>query len=412
MTSRPSGPSRGKAPAPPSNYPTDPYVELPESDDEVSALDLKSQIMSVQNAQVKQAITAEASQNKINSLEASMQQILDLLKNNVTPTTDTASPNPLSEATNPRASPVLPNQPDEHFNYKPTVKDPLRFSNRDGQIQYHSWKQLIRDKFARDRRQFNTPHDYMSYIFGRTEGDAQEHLYPRYTEDEENEDPYTSYQEMFETLDAIYKDAHQVTDSRTAYRELRMGKDQPFQDFKTKFIQLANKGRIPSSDRFDDMYEKMTTSLQGQLLNQLHTLGGDFNELCKVVTGIDSKLKRLNARRNQERDARVIKTPPAPTRIRLSPTPVQPTATPTCAPGPAVKPTGTGFTLLQRPAAGPPPRTASESRPLICFNCQKPGHFASDCPEPKRAGIKDIEEDNVAEFEEEIGEDDQGNDYA
>ena len=271
---------------------------------------------------------------------------------------------------------------------------------------------MIRDKFIKDQCQFNTPRDYMSYIFGRTEGDAQEHLYPRYTEDEENEDPYTSYQEMFETLDAVYKNAHQVQDSRHAYRELKMGSSQSFQDFKTKFIQVANEGRIPSSDRFDDMYEKMTTPLQGQLLNQLHTLNGDFNELCKVVTGIDSKLRRLNARRNQEREARVSKAPTAPTRTRSSPMPIPRKATPAYAPGLAVKPTGTGFSLLQRPTTGPTALTASESRPLTCFNCQKPGHFASDCPEPKRVGIKDIEEDDAADFEVEIDAADQGNDDA
>jgi Zinc knuckle len=420
MTSRSSGPSRGKGPAPPTNPPTDPYVELPESDEESLTLDFKSQIMALQNAQVKQALAAEASQNKIGSLETSMQQILDLLKNNMTPTsqtpaqqtTNTESPDPLLEPTNPRASPALSGQSNEYFNYKPKVKDPLRFSNKDGPIQYHSWKQLIRDKFIKDQRQFNTPRDYMSYIFGRTEGDAQEHLYPRYTEDEENEDPYTSYQEMFETLDAIYKNAHQAQDSRHAYRELKMGSSQSFQDFKTKFIQLANEGRIPSSDRFDDMYEKMTTSLQGQLLNQLHTLDGDFNELCKVVTGIDSKLRRLNTRRNQEREARTVKALPAPTRTRPSLTPVQPKATPVYAPRPIIKPTGTGVSLLQRPITGPAPPTASESRPLTCFNCQRPGHFASDCPEPKRVGLKDIEEEDVAEFEQDIDEDDQGNDNA
>ena len=56
----------------------------------------------------------------------------------------------------------------------------------------------------------------------------------------------------------------------------------------------------------------MTTPLQGQLLNQLHTLNGDFNKLYKVVTGIDSKLRRLSACRNQEREARIIKAPSAP----------------------------------------------------------------------------------------------------
>ena len=115
MASRSSGPSRGKGPAPPSNHPTDPYVELPESDDEGSTPDFRSQITVLQNAQVKQAMAAEASHTKISSLETSMQQILDLLRNNVTqatPTpmhqpTNTEYPDPLAEPTNSRVSLVL-----------------------------------------------------------------------------------------------------------------------------------------------------------------------------------------------------------------------------------------------------------------------------------------------------------------
>jgi hypothetical protein len=36
----------------------------------------------------------------------------------------------------------------------------------------------------------------------------------------------------------------------------------------------------------------------------------------------------------------------------------------------------------------------------------------ADCPEPKRADVKDIEEDDVLEFEEEIRQDDQGKEDA
>jgi hypothetical protein len=30
---------------------------------------------------------------------------------------------------------------------------------------------------------------------------------------------------------------------------------------------------------------------------------------------------------------------------------------------------------------------------VICYNCKKPGHFSYDCPELRRADLKEIEED-------------------
>jgi hypothetical protein len=30
---------------------------------------------------------------------------------------------------------------------------------------------------------------------------------------------------------------------------------------------------------------------------------------------------------------------------------------------------------------------------VTCYNCKKPGHFSCDCPEPRRADLKEIEED-------------------
>ena len=72
---------------------------------------------------------------------------------------------------------------------------------------------------------------------------------------------------MLRALDAIYKDPFHVRNSRNVYKDLRMGPNMSFQDFKTRFIQLANGGRILSADRFNDLYDKMTTALQGQILN-------------------------------------------------------------------------------------------------------------------------------------------------
>jgi hypothetical protein len=33
------------------------------------------------------------------------------------------------------------------------------------------------------------------------------------------------------------------------------------------------------------------------------------------------------------------------------------------------------------------------SSSVTCYNCKKPGHFSHNCPEPRRADLKEIEED-------------------
>jgi hypothetical protein len=34
---------------------------------------------------------------------------------------------------------------------------------------------------------------------------------------------------------------------------------------------------------------------------------------------------------------------------------------------------------------------------VTCYNYKKPGHFSCDCPKPKRADLKEIEEDKDKE---------------
>jgi hypothetical protein len=282
-------------------------------------------------------------------------------------------------------------------NYKPKTKDPARFENNQGTIKYTAWKEQILDKFEIDREQFLTERAFMSYIFNRTEGEANDHLFPRYTRDADNANPFTTYREMLATLDSIYKNPFLVRDSRNQYKDLKMGIGQSFHDFRTRFIHLANTGRIPSADWFDDMYDKMTTTLQGQILNQRHLLDEDFDKLCTVAIGIDAELKRLNARRTKERDARLSQAN-------------KPTPAPTPRPPFVAKPTSAGFSLLQRPAnpatvPTPALATAADIGITKCYNCQELGHLSRDCPKPRRAlAIKDIEEE-VADCEVESEED-------
>jgi len=44
------------------------------------------------------------------------------------------------------------------------------------------------------------------------------------------------------------------------------------------------------------------------------------------------------------------------------------------------------FQVTQRPARSrfPPPKESPQARTDICYNCNKPGHFAAQCAEPYR----------------------------
>jgi hypothetical protein len=68
----------------------------------------------------------------------------------------------------------------------------------------------------------------MSYVFNCTKGEANDYLYPRYTRDKENTDPFTSHLQILCTLDAIYKDPFYVYNSCNAYKDLRIGLNMSF----------------------------------------------------------------------------------------------------------------------------------------------------------------------------------------
>jgi len=66
---------------------------------------------------------------------------------------------------------------------------------------------------------------------------------------------------MFATLDLAYKNPHLVRDSQSIYKDLCIECTKGFQAFKTRFLRLANTGKIPQVDRFNDMYDKLPTSI-------------------------------------------------------------------------------------------------------------------------------------------------------
>jgi hypothetical protein len=321
------------------------YIDAPSSVDDnqagPSSIDMQANLVALQNAQVNQTLKVDQVQKQMSALKLGMQQILAALNK------PTSQPHfqTLQDAqieSDIRASPAPSSQSQADHYYRPKSKDPEKFNNNKGDIPC-----LEVDKFKEDQPQFPTERLYMRYLFGRTTGDANKHPYPRYTSEESNQNPYTSYQETFATLDAAFKNYHQVRDAQNEYRDLKINTHQSFHNFHTQFVHLANEGRIPKSDHFHDLYDKLTTSLQRQVVHQLHTMDEDFNTLCTIVAGIDVELKRISSRTTREKEAALGQGPSSQARLPSAPASAPGARMlPTSATA-ITGPTGAGFSLLQ-----------------------------------------------------------------
>lgn len=63
---------------------------------------------------------------------------------------------------------------------------------------------------------------------------------------------------------------------------------QSFLEFKSRFILLANTGNIPERDRFSDMCDKVTLTIQRQQLCNSCGTNEDFETLCRTIATIEA----------------------------------------------------------------------------------------------------------------------------
>ena len=210
----------------------------------------------------------------------------------------------------------------------------------------------------------------MTYVFGRTGGNAQKHLSPRYNEG--SEDLFLSDVEMIDHLAAIYEDPYKVQNARLDYKSLMMKPSESFADFHTRFLHLAGEAKIPKDDLRPDLFDKLTMELQRTVLPVYSTLT-TAKSLADECLSLDQGLRRLKARSDRVK-ARTTSTPST----------APPTKTPTTyAPrNSSATPAGTSSREATpdriRPSY-PDPATQALSDQGACFTCGKKGHIARDC---------------------------------
>jgi hypothetical protein len=158
---------------------------------------------------------------------------------------------------------------------------------------FDNWKLQLRDKLEVNADHFPTIRVRMAYVFGRTGGDAQTHLRPRYAE--ESAHAFESDDEMVAHLASIYEDPYKVQNARLDYRSLMMKPSESFTDFQTRFLHLAGQARISADDLVPDLFDKLTLDLQRAVLPTYPNLR-TLKELMQQCQALDQGLRRIKAR--------------------------------------------------------------------------------------------------------------------
>jgi len=240
---------------------------------------------------------------------------------------------------------------------------------------FESWKIQIQAKLRANTDHYPTDEDKMEYVFSRTLGDAQRHLLPRF--DEDSPMRFISFHEMLQHLASIYVNPNKVRDAQYAYRQLRMEREQIFAAFQTKFLHLAGEGQTPRASYRLDLFDKLPTHLQRMLLPVLDDLE-TYEQLATRCLTLDTGLRRIDEANSKKRSTRTegtsatfATTIPATTRYATSSPFSRTSATPDRA----------------------SPFVATPEPTVTCYNCQKRGHYAPSCPEPKKTDLNAVEEE-------------------
>lgn len=245
---------------------------------------------------------------------------------------------------------------------------------------FENWVIQVVGKLEVNSDHYPSAHAQMLYVFGRTSGDAQKHLQARYRVGAINR--FQTAQGMIDHLASIYTNPNREREAKYLYNRLQMKSSESFVEFQTKFLHLAGEGNIATGNLRDDLYDKLTVRLQIAIAPVLPDLDS-YLILSRRCISLDAELNRIDQRNNRVLHAREKNALSSEIKIKAGKsTGIIPTASTMSSP------------LIQ---THPEKSRRSESvdpAKINCFNCGEKGHYANDCPKPKKLlEVKDIEEE-------------------
>jgi hypothetical protein len=259
------------------------------------------------------------------------------------------------------------------------ISDPEKLSDRRG-TPFKRWEMQVLGKLRINHDHYDDEEARMYFVFSCTTGEANDYLYPRYQYS--SNDRFASHLDMLSYLNSIYTDADRPVQARKEYHELHMLPKQAFTSFRARFQLLADEANIPTGDRLNDMFLRLTPELRVAMEIPMygHPQDGSiraFHQFCDTATSIDT-----NRRRALFEQKKYASNAPFPTMTPVANN-IRPIYRAAVTPAPVGEARGQ-FTMLTKP-------NNANAEGIQCYNCKGKGHIAKDCPQPRKVSIKELD---------------------
>lgn len=297
-------------------------------------------------------------------------KIIDAMTNNQTPRGSTESP--LGDQDEPITTTEGGDNPLRARGAQKTAKiaDPAKFT--DGKDpKFTVWKAALLRKFKGNADLFPTEASKFGYTLSYIAGDAMECLEPYL--DGDCEDPITTTEEVFETLQGFYKDPTELDKAKDEFHSLKMINNQDFREFCTQFVKLAVKAKIARAEWKREFNNRLTNRLRTGLIRDYLDASVSFDEFQQL--GHQFALQFHMMAKDQKATGSTNKGRGGGTGSTGS--------------GTTTTGTSTAAAKAGTPGKSPSPEETEKLRAEDkCFFCRQVGHRKVDCPKRIAASIR------------------------
>jgi hypothetical protein len=254
------------------------------------------------------------------------------------------------------------------------LPDPPLFSGED-RAMFDDWLVQIKNKLRGNHEMYPSESLKIIYVASRLTGTALALVTPRL--DEDCQYAYLAVAELYTHLKELYSDPNKANNARREFQGLRMRPSQLFQEFYAQFLRLMTDSGISQQDLKYDLNDKLIWDLQAAVATYYNDSSVDLAAFAQYCTTVDQQIRvRTEKQKRSERNRVAFGSTPAQTPAKaLKAMPVSTATTATTAPA------SRALTTLHEKT--PSNKGVADLSTVKCYNCNKFGHYATSCTQPR-----------------------------